>query len=102
MRLHFGWREVEVEGRRLHLVLAGLVDPPGGGPAQVLLAASSWGRRNVPIEALVTEKGYSGVILLALPRAAAQMGRVRANQEAELSWALSRLRRLEALGGRWP
>ncbi|WP_172956934.1 C39 family peptidase [Thermus scotoductus] len=104
---YFRWGGLPVIGHvtkpQLHfLVIAGLVDPPGGGPAQVLLADSSWGRRIVPIEALVTEKGFSGVILLALPRSAAQMGRVRANQEAELSWALSRLRRLEALGGRWP
>lgn len=104
---YFRWGGLPVIGHvtkpQLHfLVIAGLVDPPGGGPAQVLLADSSWGRCIVPIEALVTEKGFSGVILLALPRSAAQMGRVRANQEAELSWALSRLRRLEALGGRWP
>ncbi len=88
---------------QLHfLVIAGIVDLPGGGPAQVLLADPSWGRRIVPIEALVTEKGFSGVILLALPRSAAQMERVKATQEGELSWALSRLRRLEALGGRGP
>jgi predicted double-glycine peptidase len=84
------------------LVVVGVLDLPSLGLSQVLLADPSWGRKIVPLSALVSEKGFSGVVLLTLPRSAVQMERVKANQKAELSWALSRLRRLEALGGRGP
>ena len=88
---------------QLHfLVIAGIVDPPYGGPPQVLLADPSWGRRIVPLEALVTEKGFSGVILLAIPKTKAQLKEAKALQAQELAWAWSELARLLALRRRLP
>jgi predicted double-glycine peptidase len=88
---------------QLHfLVIAGIVDPPGGGPAQVLLADPSWGRRIVPLEALVTEKGFSGVILLAIPKTKAQLREAKALQAKELAWARGELSRLALLRARLP
>ena len=84
------------------LVIAGIVDPPYGGPSQALLADPSWGRRIVPLEALVTEKGFSGVILLAIPKTKAQLKEVKARQAQELAWARSELARLAALRARLP
>ena len=88
---------------QLHfLVIAGLVDPPYGGPPQVLLADPSWGRRIVPLEALVTEKGFSGVILLAIPKTQAQLKKAKALQAKERAWARAELLRLAALRARLP
>ena len=84
------------------LVIAGIVDPPQGGPPQVLLAAPSWGRRIVPLEALVTEKGFSGVILLAIPKTKTQLKEAKALQARELTWARAELARLAALRARLP
>ncbi|WP_245526779.1 hypothetical protein [Marinithermus hydrothermalis] len=84
---------------QLHfLMIAGIVDPPGGGPAQVLLADPSWGRRIVPLEALVTEKGFSGVILLAVPKTKTQLKEAKALQAKELAWAKAEPSRLAAYG----
>jgi len=88
---------------QLHfLVIAGVVDLPQGGPLQILLADPSWGRRIVPLEALVTEKGFSGVILLAIPKTKAQLKEAKALQAQELAWARSELARLLALRRRLP
>ncbi len=88
---------------QLHfLVIAGIVDPPSGGPAQVLLADPSWGRRIVPLEALVREKGFSGVILLAIPKTETQLQEAKAFQAKELAWARAELSRLAALRARLP
>ena len=88
---------------QLHfLVIAGIVDPPYGGPTQVLLADPSWGRRIIPLEALVTEKGFSGVILLAIPKTKAQLKEAKALQAKELAWAKAELLRLAALRARLP
>lgn len=88
---------------QLHfLAIAGIVDPPYGGPAQVLLADPSWGRRIVPLEALVTEKGFSGVILLAVPKTKTQLKEAKALQAKELAWARAELSRLAALRARLP
>ena len=88
---------------QLHfLVITGIVDPPQGGPPQVLLADPSWGRWIVPLEALVTEKGFSGVILLAVPKTKAQLKEAKALQAQELAWARSELARLAALRARLP
>ena len=84
------------------LVIAGIVDPPQGGPPQVLLADPSWGRRIVPLEALVTEKGFSGVILLAIPKTRAQLKEAKVLQAKELAWAEAELFRLFALRWRLP
>lgn len=84
------------------LVIVGIVDPPQGGPPQVLLADPSWGRRIVSLEALVTEKGFSGVILLAIPRTKAQLKEAKALQAKELAWARAELFRLAALRARLP
>ncbi len=88
---------------QLHfLVIAGLVDPPYGGPPQVLLADPSWGRRIVPLEALVTEKGFSGVILLAIPKTKTQLKEAKALQAKERAWARAELSRLALLRARLP
>jgi len=88
---------------QLHfLVITGIVDPPHGGPTQVLLADPSWGRRILPLEALVTEKGFSGVILLAVPKNKEQLQKAKARQAEELSWARSELLRLFRLRARLP
>ncbi len=88
---------------QLHfLVIAGVLDPPGGGPVQVLLADPSWGRRIVPLAELVTFKGFSGVILLAVPKSQAQLQKVRTLQTGELAWAARELARLRALRRRLP
>ena len=88
---------------QLHfLVITGVLDPPGGGPTQVLLADPSWGRRIVPLSELVTFKGFSGVILLAVPKSQAQLRKVRTLQTGELAWAARELARLRALRRRLP
>jgi len=88
---------------QLHfLVITGIVDPPQGGPTHVLLADPSWGRRILPLEALVTEKGFSGVILFAVPQSEAQLEIAKARQKKELSWARSELLRLFRLRARLP
>ena len=88
---------------QLHfLVIAGVLDPPGGGPTQVLLADPSWGRRIVPLSELVAFKGFSGVILLAVPKSQAQLRKVRTLQTGELAWAARELARLRSLRRRLP
>ncbi|WP_287371329.1 cysteine peptidase family C39 domain-containing protein [Oceanithermus sp.] len=88
---------------QLHfLVIAGVLDPPGGGPTQVLLADPSWGRRIVPLSELVVFKGFSGVILLAVPKSQAQLRKVRTLQTGELAWAARELARLRSLRRRLP
>lgn len=82
---------------QLHfVVIVGLVEPSQRG-GHVLLADPSWGRRILPLEALVTEKGFSGVILLAVARDGEQLGMVRQRQDEELAWAQAELRRLGRL-----
>ncbi len=88
---------------QLHfVVVAGLVDDPAGGRPKLLLADPSWGRRIVPLEALVTEKGFSGVILLAIPKTRAQLKKAKALQAGELAWAEAELARLRRLRARLP
>ncbi len=88
---------------QLHfLVITGVLDPPGGGPTQVILADPSWGRRIMPLSELVTFKGFSGVILLAVPKSQAQLQKVRTLQTGELTWAARELARLRSLRRRLP
>jgi len=56
----------------------------------------------VPLEALVTEKGFSGVILLAIPKTQAQLKKAKALQAKERAWARAELLRLAALRARLP
>jgi predicted double-glycine peptidase len=88
---------------QLHfLVVAGVVTGPGSHRPQLLLADPSWGRRIVPLEEIVAFKGFSGVILLALPHDRAQLERVRERQRGELTWAEGELARLAMLRRRLP
>ncbi|WP_457630053.1 hypothetical protein [Oceanithermus sp.] len=50
----------------------------------------------------MTEKGFSGVILLAVPKTKAQLKEAKALQAKELSWAKAELSRLAALRARLP
>ncbi|RIH81504.1 NHLM bacteriocin system ABC transporter, peptidase/ATP-binding protein [Meiothermus luteus] len=66
-----------------------------------VLADPSWGRRILPWEALLREKGFSGVTLVPLP-GEAQLAGVKERQREALRWAEGRLRALEGLGRRGP
>jgi len=90
---------------QLHfLVISGLVKNPQRPNAQpqVLLADPSWGRRIIPLEELVTYKGFSGVILIAVPKSREQLEEVRRLQQEELTWAQQELSRLVSLRERMP
>jgi len=88
---------------QLHfLVISGIVPDPRTQRPQVLLADPSWGRRIVPLEELVTFKGFSGVILLAVPRTQKQLNIVRIKQKQELNWAGAELSRLWSLRQNMP
>ena len=88
---------------QLHfLVVSGIVPDPRTQKPQVLLADPSWGRRIVPLQELVTFKGFSGVILLAVPKTQEQLANVRKLQEQELAWARAELARLTRLRDRLP
>ncbi|WP_457637635.1 C39 family peptidase [Oceanithermus sp.] len=80
---------------QLHfLVISGIVPDPRTHRLQVLLADPSWGRRIIPLEELVTFKGFSGVILLAVPKTQEQLKLVQTKQKQELDWAETELSRL--------
>jgi len=88
---------------QLHfLVISGIVPDPRTQRPQVLLADPSWGRRIVPLEELVTFKGFSGVILLAVPKTKEQLAVVKTKQKQELSWAGAELSRLWSLRQNMP
>ena len=88
---------------QLHfLVISGIVPDPRTQRPQVLLADPSWGRRIMPLKELVTFKGFSGVILLAVPKTQEQLTHVRTLQEAELRWGRAELGRLAQLRRRLP
>ncbi|GIW29842.1 MAG: hypothetical protein KatS3mg071_0016 [Meiothermus sp.] len=63
---------------------------------QVMLADPSWGRRLLPLEELLSEKGFSGVVLVPLPEEPAA-GLAKARQAQALEWAQARLGRLRGL-----
>ncbi|WP_041658089.1 C39 family peptidase [Marinithermus hydrothermalis] len=80
---------------QLHfLMIARIVDPPIGAPRRSLLGPTD--------QALVTEKGFSGVILLAVPKTKTQLKEAKALQAKELAWAKAELSRLAALRARLP
>ena len=54
------------------------------------------------MEALVTFKGFSGVILLAVPKTQEQLANARKLQQQELAWARAELARLTRLRDRLP
>ena len=88
---------------QLHfLVISGIVPDPRTQRPQVLLADPSWGRRIIPLEELVTYKGFSGVILIAVPKSQEQLEEVRRLQQEELTWAQQELSRLASLRERMP
>ncbi|AEB12647.1 C39 family peptidase [Marinithermus hydrothermalis] len=88
--------------QRHFLVIAGLLRDPRTRRPHLLLADPSWGRRVLEVEDLLHDKGFSGVVLLAIPKNSAQLEQVQALQVQELAWAQQSLNRLRALRGWMP
>ncbi len=88
--------------QRHFLVIAGLVRDPRTRRPHLLLADPSWGRRVLEVEDLLHDKGFSGVVLLVVPKDPAQLQRAHALQAQELAWAQQSLNRLRALRARMP
>lgn len=64
----------------------------------IVVADPSWGRRIEPLHDFVTEKGFSGVTLVPLPRSEHKLSIGQGHQQDTLEWASRRLLRLG--GGR--
>ncbi|MGC9523684.1 MAG: C39 family peptidase [Anaerolineae bacterium] len=62
----------------------------------VVLADPTWGRSIIPFSALIEERGYRGVVLVPIPNPGITQ-RVRAAQQATLTWARQRLAALSRL-----
>jgi len=73
-----------------YVVAVGVVE------GQVMLADPSWGRRLLPLQGLLSEKGFSGVVLVPLPEERAA-GLAKARQAQALEWAQARLGHLRGL-----
>jgi len=63
---------------------------------QVVLADPSWGKRIMPLEGLLSQKGFSGVALVPIP-SGAQAVVVQPKQAQTLGWAEGRLQALGRL-----